>query len=375
MAPLTRMRSQFLNDDRELKPLTITGFSLIEVLVALGISSIVLLGAGSYFYYFSNQHNLFTQWSSVHQDSYISLDHLQNDLRNIVLINPAEDLSALNDNKYFGLASLSGREVPPDCLDNAAFNSLRTTILNRKRPPAKTLRLWDETISSGGAGPIHELRVSYDGTPNSLFRAGYAPQEIIIVDADRRFTRRYEVVSHTMELGTSIDPSDDINKAPRLFSFARVFVKRPKSAVGVSISKKPAVFVTSSEVFESSTAVYCTTRADKTVVRKTPTLVPNFNVFQVNNLDYSLKSFKFTFARTRTTQRVEDSSFLDSIFDPSQFRCTNLLKFQLEIEPSAARIAKMKFQNMSGSASTTIKRSRTLFLPNLNSVRQVSCQN
>lgn len=375
MAPLTRMRSQFLNDERALRPQFITGFSLIEVLVALGISTIVLLGAGSYFYYFSNQHSLFTQWSSVHQDSYISLDHLQNDLRNIVLINPAEDLSALNDNKYFGLASLAGAEVPSDCLNNADFNSLRTTILNRKRSPVKTLRLWDETSSSGGAGPIHELRVTYDGTPNSLFQAGYAPQEIILVDADRRFTRRYEVVRHTMEIGTSIDPSDDINKAPRHFSYARVFLKNPKSAVGVAIPKRPAVFVTSSEVFESSTAVYCTTSADKTVIRKTSGSVPISHVFKVTNLDYSLKSFKFKFARTRSTQRVEDSIFLDSIFDPSQFRCTNLLKFQLEIEPSAIRIEKMKSQNMSGSASTTIKRSRTLFLPNLSSVRQVSCQN
>jgi prepilin-type N-terminal cleavage/methylation domain-containing protein len=368
MVLFLKMRSSLSKGDRSNR-----GFSLLEIMVALGISSVVLAGATAYLFYFFNQHSLFDQWSGVHQDSYVSLEKLQNDLRNVISLSPVEDLRTIvGDKKYFGLASLTGAEVPGACLNNADFNAIRVTTLNRKKIPEKTLRLWDESISSGLPGAAHEIRISADATASSLFQAGYTPKEIVLVDADRLYTRRYEVVSATLHLGTTIDPTDDVNKAPTIFNYARVHLKNPKDLANLTNPKKVAVFVTSSEVFDASTSVYCVDSADKIVKGIDTTTGTAVNLFEITNNDFLLKSFRFVFAKTHLSARLEDSSFSPNIFAPSLLGCANVVKFKLELTPTAGRLLKLKAQNIA-EGSANIKRSRTLFLPNLQLKRAVGC--
>lgn len=350
------------------------GFTAIEILIAVALSTLVAAGALSFLFYFFAQFNLFDQWSGSHQDSSLSLEQIQNDLRNIVLLNPAEDLSAINDFRYYGVATLAASVAPTYCASDANFNVALTTSLSRKKRPEKVLRVWDEIASSGKSGATHELRLTADATTDSLFNSSSSPKEITIIDADRFYTRRYKVISYKMNIGTTIDPVDDVDRAPNTFNYVSVLVENTKTVTGLINPKRRAVFVTSSEVFESATEVYCYNKNTKTIFRSNLATGVGADLFQVRGLDYDIVASKFLFAKTSPKQRLENATFFNSTFTSGVAGCINVMKIEIDLNPSAARKEKAKFQG-SNEVYKKMVRSRMIFLPNLSFKRPISCMN
>lgn len=348
------------------------GMSLIETLIAAAISLVVLGGATSFIYYFFTQNSLFEQWSGSHQDSFLSLEQLQNDLRNVISLSPYEDLAVLNDSKYFGVATLDAAQKPTYCSLTPNFNVIVATTLSRKKRPEKILRVWDEIASSGQVGSANEIRITADSSVDSLFSATSGPREITIIDADRRYTRRYRVVSYVMHLGTNVDPSDDVNRAPQTFDYVSVFVDNPVTSTGVVNPRRLAVFITSSEVFESDTSVYCFNPSVQALQKVSLSSAVTEESFRSHSKDFDVSAAKFEFAKTSQSTRVEATSFYPDIFDLAIDNCVNVLKLTIELSPTATRIDKAKIQS-SGEVSKRMIRSRMLFLPNLNYRRPVSC--
>ena len=158
------------------------------------------------------------------------------------------------------------------------------------------MRAWSEVESADKATPADELRVSYENTEKTLFSDKNMPAEILVVDADRRYIRRYEVASKVSHLNATKDPYDDQPRLdgvgnPMTFNYVSVFLKLPKGIAGTKTYKQSAVFVTGSDVYASETYYICLRKDGKHLIRynaltkKKKLLVHDENTLKITSLD------------------------------------------------------------------------------------------
>jgi type II secretory pathway component PulJ len=352
----------------------VKGFTLVEIMLGLGLGAMVVISTASLLYYFFTEKNRLDTWSSGQLEMSIAVKSIESDIRNVVRMDPMEDLRINNDSLYFGLTSINAGEEPSFCSNNATSSVFRYTTLNRILPQAKSMRTWSEIASSDNTGAANELRVSVDTTGSTLFSEANAPKEIVIVDADRRYIRRYEVVSSVMHLNMNTDPYDDAPKTdssgnPIIFNYASVFLKRPKTITGAEISAKTAVFITGSDVYASSTNIVCLRKDDRSVIRYN-SLTQRTDVLLVNtSKDFDVQQFIVKYLATKKGVRVDPVNFFASTLSDPQGLCVNAI--YVNIDGQVLNTAKSATQNK--DFKSTVGRNRTIFATNLSSQRPLSC--
>lgn len=352
------------------------GYTLLELLLAAGLATLVIGGTIQVIYFFFSEKKNLDDWSSTQIDMSFSIKALENDIRNVVRLDPTEDLLANSDGLYFGLSSINPEDAPADCLADATHSVFRYTALDRNTRSERLLRAWSETNDSGKNPAANELRVTADNTDQSLFQGNKAPTEVTVVDADRRYIRRYQVASSKMNLNSATDPYDDQPKADAngnqiIFNYASVFLKIPNNAKASPTQLTSSVFITGSEVYASSTVFICLRKSDLSLIKIEPLTNKTTVLLQNRPAEFNITSFIAKYLGTKKGVRVDPVNFLpDTFSDPNGF-CVNSIYLELK--------ATLPLKNQAGAATSsnmtknTVSRARTIFATNLNAKRALAC--
>lgn len=356
---------------------SISGFSLVELLLAIGLTTLVVGTTTSLIhYYFAEQKNL-DVWSSGQLEMSMALKSIEGDMRNVVRIDPNENLYVTTSPRFFGMTGINEGDQPSECLSGPGASVIRYTSLDRSKRSERLQRPWSEKGDAGLSGPNHELRISADYTDKSLFREATAPREIILVDADRRYIRRYAVVAHAMKLNSSLDPYDDTPKVDTagnavVFNYATARLNSPMNAKNAFVDKIPAVFVTGSEVYESNTFYLCLRASDRSLIKINQNSQEVSILLQNNNIDFEIDSFNVGYLSTKGGLRVEQASFIEDMINSPQNLCFNTVRFEIRLRPTV--VTTRRNANVSvRDTKTAIVRDRTVFSQNLNINRPISC--
>jgi hypothetical protein len=350
------------------------GFSITEILLGIALGGMVIVSTASILYYFFTERNRLETWSSGQLEMSVAVKSIESDLRNVARMEPMEDLRTVNDSLYFGLTSINAGEEPSVCNNSVTSSVFRYTTLNRLWPQAKSMRTWSEVDSSDKTGAANELRVTVDATEDALFSNSKLPKEIVLVDADRRYIRRYDVVSRTLHLNMTTDPYDDLPKTdtsgnPVVFNYASVLLKRPNGITGNEITAKPAVFITGSDVYASSTNFVCLRKSDRSVIRYNE-LTGQTDVLLSNTAkDFNIQTFVVKYLATKKGIRVDPVNFFTSTLSNPSGACVNTI--YVNVSGEVLRNAESASQNK--DIKHTVSRNRTIFATNLNSQRPLLC--
>lgn len=350
------------------------GYTVTELLLAAGLSSIVLMSTVSLLFYFFNEKNQLDTWSAGQLEMSIGIKSIESDLRNIVRLDPPEDLRITKDSLYFGLTNIPPGEEPSICRNDENSSVLRYTSLNRDARQERTMRTWSEKDSVDKIGAINELRATTDSTSDTLFTDKNLPKEIVLVDADRRYIRRYQVASRVMHLNSDKDPYDDqpkvdANGIPIFFNYASLFLKTSTGIKANSTSIESAVFITGSDVYKSSTLFVCLRKSDGSLI-KYNSLTNQSDVLLLNNSqEFSITAFKATYLNTRKDVRVDPINFFPSILANTKGHCVNAIHVLLKAEVTKGQNSDVENRNI----QPDIIRERTIFATNLSSQRAINC--
>lgn len=350
------------------------GFTMIELLLAVGLSTLVV-GATTYLIYqFFSEHRSLEVWSSGQFEMSSSLRDLEGDIRNIVRLDPIEQ----GADKYLGLRQVAAGLEPSVCLNDASSPVFRYTSLDRRRHSETLLRAWSEEANSGKKNGADELRITYDGTADTLFNSERAPREIVLVDADRRYLRRYVVDGFIPRMNTNLDPYDDAPKVdtygqPIYFSYVSVYLKNPPGIRGEEVTKASSVFITGSEAYAANTYFVCLRKKDRALI-KYDQVAQQEKVLLHNPMEeFEIDALRVGYLGTRPNVRVEPESFLFAVTDELT-ECMNTVFLELKLKANS-RFADRNKGQMIGDLKSDILRRRTVFSPNLNMKRPISCQN
>lgn len=352
------------------------GFTLIELLIALGLSFIVISGALSIIYYFMSASKSLDSWSGAQNEMSIALRSIENDIRNVTRIDPSEDLQHMADGLYFGVSSVASGEEPSDCLNDVTGSVARYTTLDRFLRSEKTMRSWSENKDANNSGVNNELRVSADATTNSLFRTDSKPTEVVLVDADRRYIRRYSVGSVVVSLNSIFDPYDDtpktdINGNPILFNYAKVLLNLPKTLKNTNTARLTPVFISGSDVYAANTYFICLRKTDRSLVKINLMLNQTTTLLQ-SSPSLSLTSFSVKYLATKKGLRVESANFITDMESAPNVTCVNTVYLEL----NASIVQNVKTNTVAQQATKNkVLRSRTVFATNLNYKRPIVCTN
>ncbi|WP_413944112.1 type II secretion system protein J [Bdellovibrio sp. HCB-162] len=349
------------------------GFTVVELLLAIGLSALVISTATYLLHQFFSEHKNLEVWSSGQFEMSLALKDIEGDLRNVVRIDPKEE--SVRD--YIGITSIESGSEPAECLNTTGAPVLRYTSLDRKTPSERALRAWSEVDSSGKSLPKDELRISTENVATSLFTQSKAPKEIVIVDADRRYIRRYEISRHVMHLNSPLDPYDDLPKVdsfgnPVFFNYVSVFLSNPKGATNENTNKKASVFVTGSEVYNSRTYFVCLRKTDRSLIKINQATREVSVLLTNSNADFEIDRFVVGYMGTRRNVRVEPASFQFEMTGATA-DCVNTVLLELYLKATQSFINRTQ-QNTIGETKLDILRRRTVFSPNLNMKRPLSCQ-
>lgn len=350
------------------------GFSLLEMLTSLALSGVILTSAGFILQQlFSESKNLET-WSASQFEMSLSLRELEAELRNVVRLEPMETGAGRD---YMGVLSLRPGEQPSFCLNDEGASVIRYTTLERRKKAAMLLRGWAENLSVGESGAAHELRVTASTEWHSLFQDAGAPSEVVVVDADRRYIRRYEVAGYNMHLNYSLDPYDDQPKtdnfgAAKIFNFASVHLRMSRNQGGAQALVRPLTVITGSEVYGANTYVVCLRASDRSLI-KWNTVTEEEKVLLANPTnDFEIRSFRVQYLGTQRSRRVETANFTDEMTDAAG-ECVNTVAFEIHLQANES--LQRRNQNlMIQDIKDKIVRRRVIFSPNLNSRRPVRCE-
>ncbi|WP_374078069.1 type II secretion system protein J [Bdellovibrio bacteriovorus] len=349
------------------------GFTVVELLLAVGLSALVVSTATYLLHQFFSEHKNLEVWSSGQFEMSSALKDIEGDVRNIVRFDPKEE----GAQEYLGIAAIAAGSEPSQCLNTADAPVMRYTSLDRKSRSERVLRAWSEVDSSGKTQPKDELRISADNSTSSLFTQSKGPKEIVLVDADRRYIRRYEVVRHVMHLNSNTDPYDNLPKVdsfgnPVFFNYVSVFLNNPKGIVNENTNKKASVFVTGSEVYNSRTYFVCLRKTDRSLI-KINQATNEVSVLLLNtNADFEIERFVIGYLGTRRGVRVEPANFQANMAGATG-DCVNTILLEINLKATQAFINRTQ-QNAVGEVKKDIVRRRTVFSPNLNIKRPLSCQ-
>lgn len=352
------------------------GFSLIEVMLAMAISAIVV-GMATYLIYgfFSQQRNL-DVWSAGQIEMSMALRDVDGDIRNVVRLDPSENLDASGVENYYGLTSVSAADSPEPCLNDEASSVVRYTSLNRLKNSERLLRAWSEQTDAGKVGSANELRLTSIPGMGALFEKDRVPREIVLVDADRRSIRRYAVVGETLHENVDADPYDDLPKkdaagTPILFTYRSVLLKMPGDVRGAPVAAKTAVFITGSEAYASNTFFLCLRKDDRSLIRVDQSTGNVDVLVKTPQPDYEMDSFRAGYLATKTGVRIEAAQFAPDMLVLPGKDCVNAVRFDLRLRPTEA--LRRKSEGELASAVGLISRTRTVYSENLSAKRPVSC--
>ncbi|WP_374000921.1 type II secretion system protein J [Bdellovibrio bacteriovorus] len=355
-----------------------SGFSIMELLLAVSLSTMVI-GIVTYLI-----HNFFSEtksmetWSSGQLEMSMALKTIEGDIRNVIRMDPVENLTSSSSVEYFGMTSLSPGMEPSICLNQDGASVIRYTTLDRKQRSERVLRAWSEMADANKTGNAHELRLTADETEASMFNASKMPVEVVLVDADRRYLRRYTVVSKRMNLSSNLDPYDDLPKtdsfgAPIIFKFASAILRTPANVGGSAIISKTAVFITGTEVYSSRTYSLCLRKSDRSLIRYDENTREETVLLQNPHVDFTIESFRVGYMATRAGLRVEPASFLPEMLNLPNLECINTVMFTLNLNASDSLLKRNQSQAV-GELKTQIMRQRTVYSQNLSIKRPLSCQ-
>lgn len=348
------------------------GYTLIEVMLAAGLSALVITSTIGFLFYFFSEKNRLDNWSSGQLEMSMAIKSIERDIRNVVRLEPSEDLRTTNDDLYFGLTSIPAGEEPSVCLNDANNSVFRYTTLSRTLRQEKSLRAWSEASSADKTLPADELRVTTDNTEKALFSSKNLPAEVLVVDADRRFIRRYKVLSRVDHVNTTNDPYDDVPKLKAdgtnvLFSYASVFLGLPTGIQGTKTASRPAVFVTSSDIYASNTYFICMQKTARNLIRYNPAKNTQEVLIASKAPEFVIQTFVASYLATKKGVRVDPANFVSSTLADTGV-CVNTVYISMTAEnqmPNTSTAIK--------DTKTTIDRSRTVFATNLGSRRPASC--
>lgn len=347
------------------------GYTLIEILLGIALGSMVVISTASLLLYFFSEKNRLDNWSTGQLEMSIAVKNIESDVRNVPRLDPLEDLRSHKDDLYFGLTSINAGEEPSVCANNATSSVVRYTALNRILPQAKSLRTWSETDSADKGGAANELRVTVDTTGQSLFSDKNLPPEILIVDADRRYVRRYEVASREMHLNMPKDPYDDQPKVDAsgntvLFNYASIFLRLPRGIANNKTAARTAVFITGSDVYAANTYFVCLRKKDRSLIRYN-TLTQKTDVLLMNtSKNFNIQALVVKYLATKKGIRVDPVNFFTSTLSNPQGICVNTVYVNIQGEVLGTDAQNRDIKN-------TVERNRTIFATNLNSQRPLSC--
>lgn len=348
------------------------GFTLTELLVTTVISGLILSAAVTILHQVFAENRNLQGWSTGQFEMTMALRELESDIRNIVRLQPPEGVST---REYFGLTSLNAGEEPSQCANGTGASVIRYTTLDRHRQAESLLRAWSEKNDSGKLTAANELRVTADKTPDSLFHGTDDPSEIVLVDADRKYLRRYSTAKVTMNLDYGFDPYDDLAKTdsfglPILFNFASVLLKNPKGIGGAATPIIDATLITGSEAYASKTYVICLRKSDRSLIKIDE--ADDSEIVLMNNPtdDFEIERFSITYMATKKGVRVEPAGFQANMAGVNA-ECINTISFELSLVVSAA--VKAAGGAMHVPDTEKILRRRVIFSPNLNSDRAGKC--
>ena len=347
------------------------GYSLIEIMMAAALGALVISSTIGFLFYFFSEKNRLDTWSSGQIEMSMAIKNIERDVRNVVRLEPSEDLMAAKDGLYFGLTSIPVGQEPAFCANDAQHSVIRYTTLSRTLRQEKSLRAWSEQTSADKSQPSDELRVSTDSTDAALFSSKNLPSEILTVDADRRFIRRFRVISRTDHLNNPKDPYDDAPKTdaagnPVLFNYASVFLGLPTGIQGAKTTLMPAVFVTGSDIYASNTYFVCMHKTDNNLVKYNALKNTQEVLLASKSPEFVIQSFVIGYLATKKNVRVDPVNFVSSTLTDTGV-CVNAVYITMTAENLVPNTTSIK------DNKTSISRSRTIFATNLNSRRPLSC--
>lgn len=349
------------------------GYTFVELLLAVGLSTIVVGTTTYLIYQFFSEHRSLEVWSSGQFEMSFSLRDIEGDIRNIVRLDPIEE----GADKYLGLRQIVVGLEPSVCLNDENSPVFRYTTLDRRRSSETLLRAWSEQDNSGKKAGGDELRLTHDGTSDSLFNAERAPREIVLVDADRRYLRRYVVDGFSPRMGTNLDPYDDAPKVdtygrPVSFNYASVYLKNPPGVRDEEVAKVSSVFITGSEAYAANTYFVCLRKTDRALIKYDQVAQTEKVLLQNPMEDFEIDTLRVGYLGTRPNVRVEPESFIFAVSE-SQIECLNTVFLELKLK-TTDRFASRNQGQMVGDIKSDILRRRTVFSPNLNMKRPIACQ-
>lgn len=347
------------------------GYSLIEVMMAAALGAMVISSTIGFLFYFFSEKNRLDTWSSGQIEMSMAIKNIERDIRNVVRMEPSEDLRVLKDGLYFGLTSIPVGEEPAVCLNDATHSVFRYTTLSRNLRQEKSLRAWSETTSADKNLPTDELRVTTDNTQDALFSTKNLPAEILAVDADRRFIRRYRVISRMDHLNSTTDPYDNAPKVdasgnPILFNYASIFLGLPTGIQGTKIALLPAVFVTGSDIYASTTYFVCMHKTENKLIKYNALKNTQEVLLAGKAPEFVIQSFVVSYLATKKNVRVDPVNFLTSTLTATGV-CVNTVYLTLTAENKTPNSTSIK------DNKTDVSRSRAVFATNLGSRRPLSC--
>lgn len=349
-----------------------TGFTAIELLIGLGLSTIIISSATVLVYQYLQQNSDFQLWADAQSEGQLIREDFNKMFRNSVRLEPPEDLQSSGDGDYLGITTLTGDLAPSVC--DATQSVLRLTSFERNKKSVRLLRAWDEMSNGDKNGAPNELRVYYDASEAALFQKNSGPSELTIVDADQMWIRRYKVKKYRFVRNTPYDPQDDLSKIDtngksKTFDYVSVDLEMPKNQKDNSITKQNVRFITGSEALPTKTSVLCKAKTDGSLIEINQSEKTTTTLLKNPIGKYSVTDFMIHFASPKAKAQLQDSDFKVTTQGKNGVVCANSAKISLILNPENLALDQESRKNILKPIVST----KLLFLTNFSVKRPANC--
>jgi len=353
------------------------GVTLVEVIVASGITAIIALSFSTILYFLFKANTQFQREQEMRIDADLGMKAIVMDISNTAVLEPEENYLDLGDHMYRGFygVNLPLKDVDLSvCQSGKDFSILRYSTILSKLRPSKLLRPWNELqvldptkvkLKKKTKMIPTDLRLSYEVGENHLFQLDpTTPKimpELLIIDVDGLISRKYRVDSAEHYSGNN-DPYDDKPNPKVTFTYTKVHVKMPLMLNNSPNEELDQWFISESPVYAVESKILCVTKDGKLAnvneLTKAVTVLldPDFNKQKITR-------FHLSYYGTKPSEKLLPSLFHDFPLpgDAVKRNCLNTIQMKLDLEPLAEDNA------------IKIHMSRTFFLRTANSRRPVSC--
>jgi hypothetical protein len=322
------------------------GLTIVELMVAMVILFGVGLGAVVYtLTQFNDKSHSYSEEEIMKADASLTAESVMTDIFNAAYLRPHEGLDEPTDLAYNGISGIDGEsdamadhlgacdyQGPPDA---ETFSILRQTALNAILSPEKTLGPWRE-VDIAGQGPEHFLNITLHNTGPSnfiFFNGSRNINEILILDGDGAYARRYKVLSVTKKINTDVDPYDNQIKPGNQFSYTQLELEMPRTFTAKVQPPTPSTFVTGSIVYGAQTRDLCI-GGNGNVIAHDEVSDTYKNLFTSNAQSYVVSRFSFEFLNLKPGVNLSGLTWFSFGALDDQWRaCQNVARLSLQIAP------------------------------------------